>query len=84
MNLSIKEHLNFISLGAQRLQKWMQEESFKDIFSQEKINRFKVQATEIEPEMIEKLGEHHEMEDVICMHVKIVSAEQVINLIPMT
>tara|TARA_Y100001954_G_scaffold122095_1_gene131218 strand:+ start:248 stop:1168 length:921 start_codon:yes stop_codon:yes gene_type:complete len=34
------------------------------IFSRKKINRFKVQATETEPEMIEKLGEHHEMEDV--------------------
>ena len=34
------------------------------IFSRKKINKFKVQATEREPSMIRKLGEHHEMEDV--------------------
>lgn len=34
------------------------------IFSRKKINKFKVQATERDPVMIKKLGEHHEMEDV--------------------
>jgi hypothetical protein len=34
------------------------------IFSRKKINKFKVQATERDPAMIRKLGEHHEMEDV--------------------
>ena len=35
------------------------------IFSRKKVNRFKVQATERDPMMIRKLGEHHEMEDVL-------------------
>ncbi len=35
------------------------------IFSRKKVNKFKVQATERDPVMIRKLGEHHEMEDVI-------------------
>ncbi len=35
------------------------------IFSRKKVNRFKVQATERDPIMIRKLGEHHEMEDVL-------------------
>ena len=34
------------------------------IFSRKKVNKFKVQATERDPAMISKLGEHHEMEDV--------------------
>jgi hypothetical protein len=34
------------------------------IFSRKKINKFKVQATERDPAMIKKLGEHHEMENV--------------------
>tara|TARA_B110000008_G_scaffold165333_1_gene165583 strand:+ start:589 stop:1518 length:930 start_codon:yes stop_codon:yes gene_type:complete len=34
------------------------------IFSRKKHNKFKVQATERDPAMIRKLGEHHEMEDV--------------------
>lgn len=40
------------------------------IFSRKKINRFKVQATERDPVMIKKLGEHHEMEDVLLFACK--------------
>lgn len=34
------------------------------ILSRRDVNKFKVQAKEVEPHLIEKFGEHHEMEDV--------------------
>ena len=60
-----KKAPNFTFHGVELFKKWIRRANLPGIFFQGESKSIQVQATERDPVMIRKLGEHHEMEDVL-------------------